>query len=215
MLIGTTSGFATTSWLWELQKLFQNAGEWIWLQINKVQVDLPDLPAWTLPDWWEKVVLWLILVALGIVLVLLAEQIWQWSQRSQWTWLRYYARRNITDLPSSVSLSAGEWFTQAQQYQQQHNFKEACRSLYMALLQRLQESQVLTALPSRTDQEYATQLQALQPTKGISALQPYQTLLITHEQLCFSDREISAQDFQHCYQAYQAILADTVPAQSV
>jgi len=78
-------------------------------------------------------------------------------------------------------------------------YRQACRCLYMALLQRLDDAGTVVYQPSRTDGEYLQLIQQLpQPV-------PYETLIRIHEQLYFGNTEADASTFEQCQQAYQKI----------
>jgi hypothetical protein len=94
--------------------------------------------------------------------------------------------------------------------QRQGNYREACRSLYMALLQKLDEAQVIPQQASRTDGEYLQQIETLYVRSRLSDVAPYRTLILTHEQLCFGNTEISDAEFRDCQQAYQEIHSPSV-----
>jgi hypothetical protein len=71
----------------------------------------------------------------------------------------------------------------------------------MAMLQRLNDSGLAPHHSSRTDGEY------LQLVQQLSQPQPYQTLIMTHQRLCFSNAEVSSAVFEQCQQAYREIEA--------
>ncbi|NEQ27810.1 MAG: DUF4129 domain-containing protein, partial [Microcoleus sp. SIO2G3] len=101
---------------------------------------------------------------------------------------------------TSVSeLSVAGWLERSQKFQQQGNYQEACLCLYRAMLQRLNDAGIAPHQSSRTDGEY------LQLIRQLPQPQPYQTLLMTHQQLCFSNTEASPSVFEQCQQAYREI----------
>lgn len=206
------SGYAKTNGFWELQNLIRNGWEWLELQFQQFRVDLPSLPDWQAPAWLEGVVLWLILVLGGTILVLCGEQVARWGLRSLRQWRRYQANQEARPLQAQPQRTLAEWLAIAQEYQHQGNFKEACRALYMALLQRLQDTQLIRFHLGWTDQEYAAQIQGLAGANpSHPGQQPYETLLYTHERLCFSQSEILEQDYLACYQAYEQIATESSP----
>ncbi len=91
----------------------------------------------------------------------------------------------------------------SQQLYCQGNYREACRCLYLAILQHLHDTKVIIHKPSRTDGEY---LQLLRST--VTSMQPYETLITTHEQSCFSDTEILSENYEQCRQAYREIFPE-------
>jgi hypothetical protein len=100
------------------------------------------------------------------------------------------------------SLPVSGWLRQVQAFQRQGNYAQACRALYMAMLQRLDDTKQVPQQASRTDGEYLQAIQTLnQPT-------PYQVLITTHERVCFDDNStISSATFERCQQAYREIEA--------
>ena len=82
----------------------------------------------------------------------------------------------------------------------QGNYSEACRCLYIATLQQLHEKKILRHKSSRTDGEYLQLLQL-----SVTPIQPYETLITTHEQLCFNNTEVQEENYQQCQQAYREI----------
>ncbi|MBD2091256.1 DUF4129 domain-containing protein [Microcoleus sp. FACHB-1515] len=192
----TTEAFQQNSLDWQFRLFSQRVGEWVEVRLANTQLPVPDLRV--SPDWIVTLC-WIILAAIALWLIwqlfnLLALQLRPVpAQRSQ---------------PSTTarSLSAAEWFRQAQQQQQQGNYREACRSLYLAMLQRLDEAQQIPIADSRTDGEY------LQCVYQLSQPQPYQLLIQTHEQICFGSQPITIENFRSCQQAYEQIDRSLNPA---
>ncbi|NJN85773.1 MAG: DUF4129 domain-containing protein [Leptolyngbyaceae cyanobacterium SL_7_1] len=91
---------------------------------------------------------------------------------------------------------------QAQQFYRQENYTEACRSLYLAMVQRLDETQRLPNEMSRTDGEF------LRAIASFANPMAYRTLIATHEALYFGNSLLSEDDFHRCYQAFQEIEAE-------
>ncbi len=186
---------------WQLGQLRQRAWEWFELKTSQTFSDI------SLPSWWDWPILQFIakVVAFSTIALLLTWIIWQlwqllrpylYSLRKQ---LRQPADRVTTT--ESSELSVAVWLQRSSKFQQQGNYREACRCLYMAMLQRLNDSGIAPHQSSRTDGEYLQLIQQLpQPT-------PYQTLLVTHQQLCFSQAEASRSVFDQCQQAYRDIEA--------
>ena len=168
--------------------------EWVELQFSQ----LGSVPEWNGPGWsinapWIveliKVLFWLML---GIFLIWLGWRMWQI--------LKPYLPKpgaNVlkTRIPESES-SVAIWVQRSQEYFRQSNYREACRCLYMAMLQRLSDSGIAPHEPSRTDGEYSQLIQHLPQS------QSYQTLITTHEQL-FGSAEILPETFARCRQAYR------------
>ncbi len=194
--------FEKNNWGWQLSQLQQRFGEWWELQTTRFS---PDIPNMSLPSWLKSPLLWLVVkaafwVLLAFLLCWVAVQIMRslspyfYSLRNQ---LNQSADK-ATKTSASESSVAG-WLQRSQKFQQQGNYREACLCLYMAMLQRLNDTGVAPHQLSRTDGEYLQLIQVLpQP-------QPYQTLLMTHQKLCFSHTEASLSVFEQCQQAYREI----------
>jgi hypothetical protein len=181
--------FQKTSWGWQLAQAQHRWGEWLQVKLSLL------LPGQAIPAWFLTALGYLIyfLLLLGIVWVI--YQIWRWYQRQQ-------DRRRPISSPAIVSLRTStipELLAASHQWQLRHNYSEACRCLYLAMLQRLNDARLIPHQNSRTDREYAALLQQL------PALQDSTVLLRTHEQLQFADRSISAAVFDSCQQAYQQL----------
>ncbi|MGB3204593.1 MAG: DUF4129 domain-containing protein, partial [Crinalium sp.] len=108
--------------------------------------------------------------------------------------------RNLDRQPTTISeLTVSDWLKRSQTFQRQGNYAEACRCLYMAMLQQLNDSGIVPHQPSRTDGEY------LQLIQDLPQYRSYETLLTTHQKACFGNTEIRAVEFEQCQQAYRAI----------
>jgi hypothetical protein len=199
-----TGAFEKNSFGWQLGQLQQRLGEWWELQRSRFS---PNLPKVSLPSWFDSPILELITKT---VFWLLLALLLSWAALKIMRLLHPYFYSFTNQLNqsadkatkiSSGELSVTQWLQRSQKFQQQGNYREACLCLYRAMLQRLNDTGIAKAQPSRTDGEYLQLVQQLpQPT-------PYQTLLMTHQQLCFSKTEASRSDFEQCLQAYQEIEA--------
>ncbi|GAB4365629.1 MAG: DUF4129 domain-containing protein [Elainellaceae cyanobacterium] len=189
--------FEKNSLGWQLQLLQQRIGEWIERIFAAGDRAGLDQTHWGIPDWLQKVLFWSIVI--GLI---------GWASWQMWNLLRPYLagywqargdRTRFSSLPVASEKPAAEWLKQMRLAQRQGNYREACRALYMAALHHLSETNLIRQELSRTDGEYLHLLQN-QPLA-----RPYQVLIQTHEQLCFSRAPISADRFDRCWQAYQAI----------
>jgi hypothetical protein len=186
--------FQTTSWGWQIQQAQQRVEEFVerLLFSNDPTRDPAD---WSLPDWLLDGLFWLLVIALV-----------SWAGWQLYRLLNPYlypaVRRGRSPLPTTApppQLTIADWLGRSRTAQRQGNYREACRCLYMAMLQHLSDKDLVPQQASRTDGEYLRLVQTLNKP------QPYQTLIRTHEQLCFSDAAISSDTFEHCWQAYQEI----------
>ena len=199
-----TDSFEKNSLGWQLGQLQQRFGEWWELQTSQFS---PNRPEASVPSWLNSPILWLIAkAAFWLLLALLLS--WAALQIVRLLNPYFYSLRNQLSQPDDKAretlvseLSVAEWLERSQKFQQQGNYQEACLCLYKAMLQRLNDAGIAPHQSSRTDGEYLQLIQQLpQP-------QPYQTLLMTHQQLCFSNAEASPSVFEQCQQAYREIEA--------
>ncbi len=193
----TPGTFEKTSFDWQLHQLQQQFGEWVQRLLSN-DSNAPD-QNWQLPESLLNGLFWLIVVGLtgflGWQLYRLLSPYWAASWRS---------RQNLRPVAASSTetLPVAEWLQRSRQAQQQGNYREACRALYLAMLQRLNDQNLIAQQPSLTDGEYATLLHTL---STLDRPQPYHLLLRTHESLHFSQATISAETCDRCWQAYREI----------
>jgi hypothetical protein len=130
------SSFEKTNLRWQLEQWQQRVQEWWELKTAR------NLPNVKLPSWFDSPILWAIAkAAFWLILTLLAV----WASWQIWQQLRFYIhnfkKKNQTTDGSAKKtikdLSVAEWLLRAQNLQQQGKYRQACRCLYMALLQRL------------------------------------------------------------------------------
>lgn len=182
---------------WQLQQVFRRVGEWIELRFPQFRVpDAPDAPPWQFPSWWLEAAFWTII---GLAAVWLAYQVYRWVR----PWLDLnnpsYAKLLERQKAGEQERSLSDWIRATQEFQRQGNYREACRSLYMAMLQRLNDTKLVPNEAARTDREYARLVQLLPQAEA------YRFLLQTHEQLQFGNAAVSVETFNQCQQAYGEI----------
>ncbi len=182
-----------------MQQWRRNVVEWLEAQWRGVDPPPPSTEPPSL-DWLERLVdtlFWIIVISFS------AWILWRFLG---WFIPFYQARQR--DLGEQVSLeaptkmrslSAAQYLRHAQNRANQGDYREACRLIYLALLQKLDQRDRIPQDESRTDGEYLIIL------RQFSRFQPYQTVVQIHERLCFSDATISEQEFQACQRAYQEI----------
>lgn len=197
----STGSFDKNSLGWQLFQLQQRVGEWWEFQTYRF---MPKLPNVSLPSWLSSPLLWTIVkIAFWLLLALLLS--WVAVQIMRRFSPYFYSLKNQLSEASEQAkmpnreLTISDWLKQSQKFQQQGNYREACLCLYKAMLQRLNDSGIAPHQPSRTDGEY------LQLVQQLPKSSPYQILIMTHQQLCFSNIEASPSIFEECQQAYREI----------
>lgn len=185
--------FAKHSWSWQVQLWQQNLAEWWEWQLSQW---FPPLPSFNRPDWPDAWSTPLIHGLFGLLVVLLTLGLW-WNRRF---WLRRWRQLQAVSfaLPElTPTLTTAHWLKRAQQLQQAGDYYQACRCLYLAMLQHLHDQALIPHAADRTDEEYLLLVSALPEPE------PYETLLEIHQQLCFGQRQASAQLYVRCDQAYR------------
>ncbi|HHP7245453.1 MAG TPA: DUF4129 domain-containing protein [Elainellaceae cyanobacterium] len=196
----SAGSYETTTLGWRLTKLGQRAWEWIELQWSRGGDTSTSPPsAAAIPDWLISAAFWVVLVAL------LAWLGWQFYQilRPYWSRRRSRSRHSVTRQASRPNhpLSAVDWWRRSHQFQQQGDYREACRALYMAMLHHLSDHHLVTTGDSMTDGDYLRLVQHL-PNPHL-----YQFLISTHELLYFGEEAVSPERWERCRQAYQEIVS--------
>jgi hypothetical protein len=180
---------------WQIQQVQQQAGEWLERVFSGVNPQ-QQLPNWTPFDWLVQPLFWL------VVLSLLTWTGWQIYQFLRPYW--FASRNRVSDQAAASEKglevqTVDQWLRRSRQAQQRGDYREACRMLYLAMVQQLDDRQLIPASVSRTDGEYSYLVQTLDRP------QPYQILIQAHEQACFGENPVSAELFDRCWQAYQEI----------
>lgn len=198
--------FETTSIGWQITLWQRRLGEWLERSLLRPAQSENPAPStqWGLPDWLfaeslYRFLFWFMVITLG------GWAIWQLHRLlSPYVTTWFQPLGNTTDAieENTPTLSTAQWLARARREAAQGNYREACRALYMAALQKLDTAQLVPHEPSRTDGEYRLLL------RQVPNARPYQVLINTHERLCFDDAPISVQAYDRCQQAYQ----DTEPS---
>ncbi len=195
----SAKSFDKTSFGWQIQQLQQRVGEWLEVKFSPAlskAVNSLGFPEWV----WDILVKigWLIL---AFVMAWLGLQIYR-QLRPYLESLMFPIRdrqKSTVTVDKSLLYTVAEWLQQAQKWRSQGNYSEACGALYMALLLRLSDAEIVPAQASRTDREY------LKLIAKIPSCQPSKLLIATHEQIRFSDASISSETYELCQQAYQDV----------
>ena len=200
-----TATFEKTNIPWQIQQSGQRLSEWVELKLSELRPPKINAPDWQLPGFsiaprvWE-VLFWLVVI-MFVSWVLL--RLYPVGQRYWRTW-QARGGAAIARVEPMVDRPVAAWLQQAQKFQQQGNYPEACRALYLAMLQQLNDAKIAPHELSRTDGEY------LRLVTGQSDRRAYGTLLAAHEQLCFGDVALDSEDFQRCQRAYREIAGSAV-----
>ncbi len=205
--------FQKTSWDWQISLSRQSLGEsleyqqkrlfnWLESLFSPFKDILPDIsPKWNLDERLLDILKILFWLALGLFLTWIASQLWREFRPYFYTWWGKINRFETDAKTSETQLSSSTWLTRSQELARQGNYREACRLIYLSTLQYLHEKSILPHKRSRTDGEYLQLLEL-----STNSMQSYQTLIDTHEQLCFDDAEIVSDNYEQCQQAYQQII---------
>ncbi|MGI2907882.1 DUF4129 domain-containing protein [Tolypothrix sp. VBCCA 56010] len=198
----STESFEKTSWSWQLSVLRQQVGEWVEYQLSGLKLDFPQLPdSWSIDNsWLGKLLNFVFWLLLALFLIWLGWRLWRVFSPYLYARLRARNSANSQVKIGESDLSVSGWLARSQELYHQNNYREAIRCLYLAMLQHLHDTTIAPHKFSRTDGEY---LQLLQ--YKVTPMQPYETLITTHEQLCFDDTEISLENYQQCREAYREI----------
>ncbi|MEH1815540.1 MAG: DUF4129 domain-containing protein [Nostoc sp.] len=197
-----TDTFEKTSWNWQLSQFQQQAGEWWEYQFYRFERALPELPTgWSISPRLSELLKFLFWLVLGLFIAWVGWRLWQEFSPYVYSWLNRSG--NITDFrvknrsnDSSIALL----LERSQEFYRQGNYREACRCVYLAMLQQLDKNAIAPHKLSRTDGEYLQLLRS-----SVTPIQPYETLITTHEQLCFGNAEILPDNYEQCRQAYREI----------
>lgn len=182
---------------WQLRQGGKNLSEWIQLQLAQREPrESAPPPTFEFPGWLGPLLFWGLVAGVVIWLAWLIVQIVD----------RYLENRRgrspqpeVQFMPPPEEHSIAGWLRQAQQFEREGNWREACRSLYMAALQLLHDREWVAHQPSRTDGEYLVAVQSLQQPR------PLQVLIRTHERSLFGGEPLAADNVQRCRQAYEEI----------
>ena len=191
--------FQKSSVSWQLQQLGRRVEEWFELTFLQGSDITNEPPIFSTANWLERGLLGL------LAAVLLTWISWRLYKLAK-VYLRNWRPLNWQGIKLSGRGAGGQdatvavWLRRAEETQQQGRYGEACRALYMAMLQRLHDTQVILNQPSRTDGEY------LELVRQFSHPRPYQLLIQTHERLYFGHLAATAETFQRCKRAYQEIV---------
>jgi hypothetical protein len=199
MMAVLATTYQETSIGWQLRQFRNQTGEWFEAQFNQW------LPSWSPPDVEVETPNWtgriLIVVAVIVLLVWIGWQIYVVLRPYISAWLAKEKGRRLTASADQEHIlhSSQEWVERSRQAQRDGNYRDACRALYMAMLQRLDDRNQIRLTDSRTDGEYQMLLWLMENPA------PYQLLFSLHERLLFGQHPVSAEECDRCWQAYQEI----------
>ncbi|MGK7933819.1 MAG: DUF4129 domain-containing protein [Microcystaceae cyanobacterium] len=187
------------TWGWKLQKWIQQSQEWWELQVRDLFNQSPKLPQITPPNLSI-----LELILQGLLIIIAIFLIFWGILRIVRLVRDYYSsqpKAKRQKQSAEPELKTEEWLKRSQQFQQQEDYYQACRCLYLAMLQYLDDQHLLIMEKSRTDEEYSYLIFSNLPHPS-----PYETLLQIHQKLCFSSVKATVGDYNQCQQAYREII---------
>jgi hypothetical protein len=199
----STETFTKTSWDWQLSQLRQQIGEWLEYESYRFERVLPEFsPDWELSPWFANLLNFLFWLIIALAVAIVIWRLWREFSPYLYAWLGTNVNSvNYQSRVSTENVSITTLLERSQKLSSQGNYREACRCLYLAILQHLHDTKILLHQPSRTDAEYLQLLRSSSQTP----IQPYETLITTHEQLCFGNGEMLPENYQQCRQAYREI----------
>lgn len=189
------SAHRTNSPGWQIRQGLQRLGEWWEYQTSQIDFEGPETPHWAWLEPLGRGLFWLIMAALALGIV----------------WLLYRGIQTLVDKPDGTHVTttsgpspavlrqAAQYWREAQDLAKKGDYAGACCALYMAGLIRLNDTETVPYLPSRTDGEYLVCIDQ-QP-----APRPYQLLIRTHERLTFGGAIATEEMYQRCQRAYREI----------
>ncbi|CAN1209017.1 hypothetical protein TUMEXPCC7403_02255 [Tumidithrix helvetica PCC 7403] len=197
----SANSFDKTSFGWQIQQMQQRFGEWLELKFRPL-LSQASKSLGVAPDWLGDILLAIGWGIFGLVVAWLLWQIYKLVRPYILSLIFSSPNRQklaLQEDPTQTIYSLADWLQQAQRMQAEGNYGSACRALYMALLQRLSDAELIASQASRTDREYLNLLHEIPQS------QPCQVLIATHEQLWFGNAAISAETFERCQQAYREV----------
>lgn len=178
-----------------MRQAYRRLSEWIELQFSQIDFDPPNVPDWSWLAVWGRGLFWGLVIGLGLWLsLLLYRAITYYIRKRQGKTYQSIPKPQVTQ-----QRTAAEWWREANFFAQKRDYRQACRALYMATLQKLHDSKRIMHNPSRTDGEY------LQVVSHMPGPRPYQLLIRTHERAEFGDAVVSEESYERCQQAYREI----------
>ncbi|MEM1310698.1 MAG: DUF4129 domain-containing protein [Cyanobacteria bacterium P01_H01_bin.153] len=191
------SSIQNNSLPWQIRQGGKNLSEWIQLQLSQGETnETAPPPDFSFPPWLGPFIVWGLIIGGAIWLAwVLVQVIDQYLENRQ----DRPAEAQVEFIAPPEKHSVAGWLRQAQQFEREGKWREACRALYMAALQLLHDREWIAHLPSRTDGEYLRAVQQLQKPR------PLQVLIRTHERSLFGGEVLAADNVQRCRHAYEEL----------
>ncbi|NJM49414.1 MAG: DUF4129 domain-containing protein [Alkalinema sp. RU_4_3] len=194
---------------WQLQQVKQSVGEAIeqFLSNLRLNPNPPKPNAKPTNIDWNWLAYWRYFLVTVVVLLLVVWLVWWLGPIVRGAVGRWQARENPQGPgPQVPTRSAGLLIQDARDYGARGNYREACRALYLATLQQLNDRKILQHQLSRTDGEYGRLVEPLNTAEA------HRTILNIHEQITFRPGPVDAATFKACEQAYGEIDRTVEPA---
>jgi hypothetical protein len=188
---------------WQLQQMKQSVGEAIeqFLSNLRPNPQPPNPNAKPSNIDWNWLSYWRYFLVTVVILLLVVWLVW-WLGPIVRGAIERWQQREVPEGagPQVPTRSASLLLQDARDYGAHGNYREACRALYLATLQQLNDRKILQHQLSRTDGEYARMVEPLNTAKA------HRTILNIHEQITFRPGQaVDAATFKACEQAYGAI----------
>ncbi|BAZ17771.1 hypothetical protein NIES4071_96510 [Calothrix sp. NIES-4071] len=193
--------FETSSLGWQFYLLQKRVGESIEYFLSRFDVPTSNRSQnLRFSQWFLNLVSFLFWVAVSFFVLWLMWRLWKKFNPHLYAWLNEAQSNEVRSQKNEQEINSTALLSQSQEFYRQNRYRDACKCLYLALLQFLHEKDTLRHKKSRTDREY---LQILRLSN--SSMQPYETLITTHEQICFDEMEVEPTNYEQCRQAYKEI----------
>ncbi|OKH55996.1 hypothetical protein NIES2101_01670 [Calothrix sp. HK-06] len=197
----SASEFETNSPGWQFYLFQKRVGESIEYFLSRFDPPTPNKSqGLRFSQWFLNLLNFLFWVAVSFFALWLMWRLWKEFKPYLYAWLNETQSNDIRSQKNEQQISAAALSSQSQEFYRQGKYRDACKCLYLALLQFLHERNTLPHKKSRTDGEY---LQILRLSN--SSMQPYETLITTHEQICFDEMEAAQVNYEQCREAYKEI----------
>ncbi len=139
--------------LLRLQDLLRQCQQWLVEFLDSFSIKVPGV----VDSRPLSITMSIMLYAAGAAALIILGYV-LWRRVKQTTTAATGLKKGVTAIEKILD-SAGLQ-AEAEQFARQHDFREACRSLYLSLLQKLHEREIAIFAPAKTNYEYSYLLQS-------------------------------------------------------